>query len=130
VTEHDGVLSLADLENHDGEWLDPIGTEYHGFEILETGSFDFQEFECLTIDGFGGVSELMKQDEMDLVPVKPFEVAIHLLVELNDFAVVKTFPESNGVREAVPLFPRRLSLKRLLKVFDVFVAPEEVVAVK
>jgi gamma-glutamyltranspeptidase/glutathione hydrolase len=35
VQEHDGVLELSDLENHESRWGDPISTEYRGVEVLE-----------------------------------------------------------------------------------------------
>jgi gamma-glutamyltranspeptidase/glutathione hydrolase len=35
VQKHGGFLSLADLEAHEGEWTEPISTEYHGVEVLE-----------------------------------------------------------------------------------------------
>lgn len=35
VKEHGGSLALTDLESHDGEWVDPLSTEYRGIEVLE-----------------------------------------------------------------------------------------------
>lgn len=35
VQEHDGVMELSDLENHESTWGDPISTEYRGVEVLE-----------------------------------------------------------------------------------------------
>lgn len=35
VREHGGSLTLADLESHAGEWVEPLSTEYHGVEVLE-----------------------------------------------------------------------------------------------
>jgi gamma-glutamyltranspeptidase/glutathione hydrolase len=35
VRAHGGDLALSDLEAHEGEWTDPISTEYGGVEVLE-----------------------------------------------------------------------------------------------
>lgn len=35
VQEHDGVMELSDLENHESTWTDPISTTYRGVEVLE-----------------------------------------------------------------------------------------------
>ncbi|MFC5366904.1 gamma-glutamyltransferase [Salinirubrum litoreum] len=35
VQEHGGTLELSDLEAHEGEWTDPVSTEYRGVEVLE-----------------------------------------------------------------------------------------------
>lgn len=35
VRAHGGSLTLADLKDHEGEWTEPIATEYRGVEVLE-----------------------------------------------------------------------------------------------
>lgn len=35
VQNHDGVMTLSDLESHESTWGDPISTEYRGIEVLE-----------------------------------------------------------------------------------------------
>jgi len=35
VRDHGGTLALADLEDHAGEWTEPVSTTYRGVEVLE-----------------------------------------------------------------------------------------------
>jgi gamma-glutamyltranspeptidase / glutathione hydrolase len=35
---HDGMLSQADFEAFDAQWIDPVSTNYHGYDVYELGA--------------------------------------------------------------------------------------------
>ena len=35
MKENNGYLSYSDLENHKSEWVDPVSTNYRGYEVYE-----------------------------------------------------------------------------------------------
>jgi gamma-glutamyltranspeptidase/glutathione hydrolase len=36
--KHDGMLSLSDFADFDAQWIDPVSTNYHGYDIYELGA--------------------------------------------------------------------------------------------
>jgi gamma-glutamyltranspeptidase/glutathione hydrolase len=36
--EHDGMLSLPDLADFDAQWVEPVSTNYHGYDVYELGA--------------------------------------------------------------------------------------------
>jgi gamma-glutamyltranspeptidase/glutathione hydrolase len=36
--QHDGTLTLADFAEFDAQWIDPVSTTYHGYEVYELGA--------------------------------------------------------------------------------------------
>jgi len=36
--KHDGMLALADFSDFDAQWVDPVSTDYHGYQVFELGA--------------------------------------------------------------------------------------------
>jgi gamma-glutamyltranspeptidase/glutathione hydrolase len=36
--KHDGMLSLADFAEYDAQWVEPVSTNYHGYDVYELGA--------------------------------------------------------------------------------------------
>src|SRR5262249_20627625 len=36
--KHDGTLTLADFADYDAQWIDPVSTNYRGFDVYELGA--------------------------------------------------------------------------------------------
>jgi len=36
--KHDGMLTMADFADFDAQWIDPVSTHYHGYDIYELGA--------------------------------------------------------------------------------------------
>jgi len=36
--KHDGMLTVADLAGFDAQWIEPVSTKYHGYDVYELGA--------------------------------------------------------------------------------------------
>ncbi len=77
VREHGGTLALSDLEAHEGEWTEPIGTDYGGIEVLEHPPNG---------QGIVALEALNVAEELGIDPDPTDEERLHRLIEATKLA--------------------------------------------
>jgi gamma-glutamyltranspeptidase/glutathione hydrolase len=86
-----GTMTLADLAHYRGEWVDPVSTNYHGYDIMELPppSQGFATLEALNILAQCVPRLLPGQSLASLGPANP--LYWHMLVEAKKLAYVDLY---------------------------------------
>jgi gamma-glutamyltranspeptidase/glutathione hydrolase len=75
---HDGMLILADLAEFDAQWIDPLSTDYHGYDVYELGA---------QTQGITALEMLNILEEFDLKSLSHNSVDyLHLMIEAKKLA--------------------------------------------
>lgn len=99
-----GTMTLGDLASYHGEWVTPIGTAYHGYDVMELPppSQGFATIEALNILEQCVPKDLPGQTLASLGPANP--LYWHMLVEAKKLAYADLYAyNADPDRVSIPL---------------------------